>query len=171
MNCELPLPDLNYCPFQCRPWINEINEIFKELHGEFDPGTGTLFMSRPTLNDNVPFDGSIFVRPCANITNWVLPRLTETVNTVSIHHRGNPSHHAWAWVGPFIMWQHRGESAGLSLKDMIAYDGILRGAQHKTVLHFTSWAYKWLWQSSQFVPITCSDLRYDLISQKDREAY
>lgn len=47
----------------------EINEIFKELHGESDPVIGVLLMNCPALSDNVLYDGSVFVRPRANITN------------------------------------------------------------------------------------------------------
>lgn len=47
-------------------------------------------MSGPALNDNVPFDGCIFLRPCANITKRAPSQFPVTVEIVSIHHCRNP---------------------------------------------------------------------------------
>lgn len=46
-------------------------------------------MSGPSLSDNVPFDGCIFIRPFPNITNWSPSQFTVTVKMVSIPHYSN----------------------------------------------------------------------------------
>lgn len=139
-SCELwtSSSDVNYCRLQSWLWINE---IFKELHEEFDPGIGALLMSCTTLNDNVPFDGSSFVRLCANITNWVLPQLTETVNTMGIYHHSNPSHYMWVWMESLFLCSYHGESAGLCLKDMIHlwWSPERHTAQNCFLIHEQSW--------------------------------
>lgn len=70
-------------------------------------------MSGPALHDSVPFDGCIFIRPCANIANWLLLG-AETVRVLSMHLGSRLG----AEAVPYATVSRKGYAVNVGLKDV-----------------------------------------------------